>query len=104
MLTAIVLLTAGITGAVVSLARLCRDLMIGRLIRRLLAEASPDQRFAICERLAAALGSGDCVSEQGSPGGTGGRTLPRRVGQSASANAGDLAARQAMSAGACDGG
>lgn len=81
MLTAIVLLTAGITGVVVSLARLCRDLMIGLLIRKLLAEADSDQRVAICERLAAALGSGDCLPEQRSPAGTGGRTLPRRAVQ-----------------------
>ena len=81
MLTAIVLLTAGIAGAVVSLARLCRDLMIARLINRLLAETSPDQRFAICERLAAVLGSGDYLLEQGSQSGTGGRTLPHRAGQ-----------------------
>ena len=81
MLTAIVLLTAGIAGAVASLTRLCRDLMIGRLIRKLLAEASSDQRFAICESLAAALGSGDRLPEQGSPAGTGGRTLPHRAGR-----------------------
>jgi len=79
MLTAIVLLMAGVVGAAVSLTRLCRDLMIGRLISKLLSESSPDQRFAICEYLAAALGSGDCLSEQGSPNGTGGRTLPRRA-------------------------
>ena len=81
MVTAIVLLTAGIAGAVVSLTRLCHDLMIGRLINKLLAGTSPDQRFAICERLAATLGSGDCMPEQGSPAGTGGHTLPRRTGQ-----------------------
>ena len=81
MLTAIALLMAGIAGAVVGLTRLCRDLMIGRLINKFLAEASPDQRFAICERLAATLGSGDCLPEQGSPAGTGGRTLPHRTGQ-----------------------
>jgi hypothetical protein len=74
-------LTAGIVGAVVSVTRLCRDLMIARLIHKLLAETSPDQRFAICERLAAALGSGDCRPEQGSPAGTGSHTLPHRTGQ-----------------------
>lgn len=81
MLTAIVLLTAGIAGAIVSLARLCRDLMIGRLINKLLAGTSPDQRFAICERLAATLGSADCLPGQASPAGTSSRTLPRQAGQ-----------------------
>lgn len=81
MLTATVLLTAGIAGAVVTLTRLCRDLMIGRLINKLLAEISPDQRFAICERLAATLGSSDCSPEQGSSTGTGRHALPRRAGQ-----------------------
>jgi len=81
MSTAIMLLIAGIAGAVVSVAKLCRDLMIGRLINKLLAEASPDQRFAICERLAATLRSGDCFPEQGISTGPGSRTLPRRAGQ-----------------------
>ena len=43
MLTTTVLLTAGIAGSVVSLARLCRDLMIGRLIRKLLVDANSEQ-------------------------------------------------------------
>lgn len=80
MLTAI-LLTAGTAGAIVSLARLCRDLMIGRLIRKLLSDASPDQRVAICERLATALGSGDCSPEQGSLARTRGLPMPHRVPQ-----------------------
>jgi hypothetical protein len=79
MLTAIVLLTAGSAGAVISVTRLCRDLMIARLINKLLAETSSDQRFAICERLATALGSGDCLPEKSSPAGTGSRPLPRRI-------------------------
>lgn len=81
MLTAIVLLTAVVAGAIVSLTRLCRDLMIGRLINKLLAETSPEQRFAICERLAAALDSGDCLPEQRSLPRTGSRRLPRRTEQ-----------------------
>jgi hypothetical protein len=78
MLTTIALFTAGIAGAVVSFTRLCRDLMIGRLIKKLLVETTPDQRFAICERLAAALGVGDRWPDQGSPSRTGGHTLHRR--------------------------
>lgn len=81
MLTTIVLLTAGVASAVVSLTRLCRDLMIGRLINKLLAETSPEQRFAICKRLAAALDSGDCLPGQRSPARTGSRRLPRRAEQ-----------------------
>lgn len=81
MLTAIVILAAGIAGAIVSLARLCRDLMIGRLINKLVAGTSPDQRFAICERLAAVLGSDDYLPQQGGPAGTGIRTLPPQAGQ-----------------------
>jgi hypothetical protein len=77
MLAAIVLLTAGTTAAVASLTRLCRDLMIGRLIKKLLEGTSPDQRFVVCERLAAALGSGDCLSQQGK---AAGREADRRTG------------------------
>jgi hypothetical protein len=81
MLTAIVLLTAGTAAAVASLTRLCRDLMIGRLIKKLLEGTSPDQRFAVCERLAAALSTGDCLPGQGKAVGTGNRMLARQARQ-----------------------
>lgn len=59
-----VVIVAGISCILVSLAKLCRDLMIGRLISKLAAGATADQKSAICERLAGVLDSSGHGSEQ----------------------------------------